>query len=662
VKTKVAAAWLLLGVFELALTLLIPAPTLLSGPLTPGARVTLAAFGLVMLLVGMSAMGLILRPLRRVRFAGAIVIWIAAVLYVASWGTFWNTGTFLDREAFAFLAPQPIQTFHWVYPPLALGLLALTFVLTWVIGVAVPRWVERRGPETGRRIVQIATVTAALCVAVAAGGHFLYDTQSGNAGPLVHVLRDVERRWLALSFVEGPSASSPSASAGGTTMRVVRRPVIGMDEYLVSVDSNRVRRLNVVMVQVESLRSDQLRAYGGTRDVMPTLDALAREGRVFTRAYVQASHSNYADLVPLSSHYPLRTREMYTFPPNPPYPRVLIYDVLTSLGYRAAIFSSQNENWGGMINYHRPSSLDRFFHAETFGGPTYTPWEDIGFADWVKQTGNAGSVDDRYTVDEAIEWIDHVAGQPFFLHMNLQSSHVPYVVPPDFPTRFGPRELDFPIMWGRFPEDRVADVKNRYADSLAFVDSQIARLFDHLRRRGLWETTVFVIGGDNGEAFYEHGFAAHASWLFDEVVKVPMIIRAPGLAPGLDDRPSMFLDIPPSLLELLNLPPHPSFQGISLFEPRPNRARSIYMIVQTPLAYETAIVRDGFKLHFAEREDKYFLNDLVNDPREMIDLAPERPQLVQQLAARLHRWRDEQLAYYADIERQKREYPPVLED
>ncbi len=101
---------------------------------------------------------------------------------------------------------------------------------------------------------------------------------------------------------------------------------------------------------------------------MPTIDALARESRVFTNAYIQASHSNYADLVPLSSQYPLRSPQMYEYPPNPTYPRVLIYDVLKALGYKTAIFSSQNERWGGMINFHRQSSLDRFFDAETFTG------------------------------------------------------------------------------------------------------------------------------------------------------------------------------------------------------------------------------------------------------------------------------------------------------
>ena len=140
-------------------------------------------------------------------------------------------------------------------------------------------------------------------------------------------------------------------------------------------------------------------------------------------------------------------------------------------------------------------------------------------------------------MDEAIQWVDSLGGEPFFLHMNLQSSHVPYVVPKDFPHRFSPKEIDFAIMWGKFPIEKIDVVKGRYADSLFYEDTQIARLFEHLKSHGLWENTVIVIGGDNGEAFYEHGFAAHASSLFNEVMKVPMIIRAPGLRPGEDDRP-----------------------------------------------------------------------------------------------------------------------------
>jgi arylsulfatase A-like enzyme len=308
------------------------------------------------------------------------------------------------------------------------------------------------------------------------------------------------------------------------------------------------------------------------------------------------------------------------------------------------------------------SSLDRFFDPETFDGPTYAPYGDTGFAEWVKDTKGAGSVDDRYTVDEAIKWIDGLDGQPFFLHMNLQSSHVPYVVPAGFKRRFSPDTIDFPIMWAKFPAGKVDIVKGRYEDSLFYEDTQIKRLFDALRSRGQWDNTVFVIGGDNGEAFYEHGFASHASSLFNEVVKVPMIVRVPGLAPGTDNRPAMFLDVPPSLLDVLGLPAHPGFQGISLFAPHPDPDRSLFTIVQTPAAFQSAIIRSGMKLLYNEFDGKYFLYDQVNDPGERHNLRDARPDLVQDLDRRLRLWRQEQLAYYADAERESHEYPPVFKN
>jgi arylsulfatase A-like enzyme len=280
----------------------------------------------------------------------------------------------------------------------------------------------------------------------------------------------------------------------------------------------------------------------------------------------------------------------------------------------------------------------------------------------VKETHGAGSVDDRYTVDETIKWLDSVAGQPFFVHMNLQSSHLPYVVPDNFPRKFSPKNIDFAIMWGKFPIEKIDVVKGRYEDSLYYEDIQIARLFQYLKSHGQWDNTIFVIGGDNGEAFYEHGFSAHASSLFNEVVKVPMIIRAPGLAAGTDDRPAMFLDVPPSILQLLGLPPHPGFQGISLFDSQPKSDRSLYTIVQTPAAFQSAIVRSGMKLLYNEFDGRFFLYDQVNDPAEKHNLAMSRPDLVQDLDRRLRLWRQEQLAYYADVSRQSREYPPVLKD
>jgi arylsulfatase A-like enzyme len=676
-----ACCWLLLAAIETVLHASVAGTALNDQDLPLGAGVSLAAYALVVLAAAVAAIAVPLWLVSRADANGArwlrltsatvrgLGVWLACFLYISSWALFWSTGIYLDRQAFAFLAAMnPVQVFHWVYPPLAIAVLVASAATAVVFGRLVPRWVSALSDTAQRRFVYGAGGAVLVCGAAAVAGAATYGSNANGAdqprstytvgrdsqsGPLAHAAADL---WRGLQPAPAPAIATADAS------RVIRRPIVSMDQYLATVSKENFRPRNVVMIQIESLRSDQLRIYGGTRDVMPAVDALARESRVFTNAYIQASHSNYQDLVPLSSHYPLRSPQMYEYPPDPTYPRVLVYDVLKALGYRTAIFSSQNEQWGGMINYHRSESLDRFFHAENFSGKTYTPWGDLGFAEWVKETKGAGSVDDKYTVTEAINWIDTVADRPFFVHMNLQSSHVPYVTPEDFPHRFSPKHIDFAIMWGKFPIEKIDIVKGRYADSLHYEDTQIARLFGHLKNRGLWDDTVIVIGGDNGEAFYEHGFTSHASSLFNEVMKVPMIIRAPGLEPGLDHRPAMFLDVPPSVLELLGLPPHPSFQGISLFEPAPNPDRSLFMIVQTPAAFQSAIVRSGFKLLHSEDDGRYFLWDQVNDPGENRNLVASRPELVEDLAARLRFWRSEQLSYYADVPRQSREYPPVVRD
>ena len=668
------------GAVELVLSTVVSDTALRNGQLPIAARISLAAYSLAALMAAVGAVGGLLWLLSRLRRAithpairwtvsglQALLVFLAVLLYGSSWALFWNTGVFFDRQALAFLALNGLQIYHWVYPPLAIFVLFAAVVGSAVMGWWVPRWIAGRRPAVQRRLVVAAAGALGICVVAAIAGQATYASATAqidepksdyavsrddHAGPVAHAVADIGRNsttevhWVA--------------STGNTN--VIRPSIISMNQYLAGVPQSAIKRWNVVMVQVESLRSDQLRVYGGTRDVMPTIDALARESRVFTNAYIQASHSNYADLVPLSSQYPLRSPQMYEYPPNPTYPRVLIYDVLKAVGYKTAIFSSQNERWGGMINFHRPSSLDRFFDAGTFTGPTYAPYGDTGFAEWVKETNGAGSVDDRYTVDEAIKWIDSVAGQPFFVHMNLQSSHLPYVVPEDFPRRFSPRKIDFAIMWGKFPIEKIDIVKGRYADSLYYEDTQIARLFQHLKDHGQWDNTVLVIGGDNGEAFYEHGFSAHASSLFNEVVKVPMIVRAPGLEPAVDTRPAMFLDVPPSVLQLLGLPPHPGFQGMSLFEAQTRPDRNLYTIVQTPSAFQSAIIRSGFKLLFSEWDGRYYLWDQVNDPAEKRNLASARPDVVQDLDRRLKLWRQEQLAYYADVSRQSREYPPVVKD
>jgi arylsulfatase A-like enzyme len=677
-----AAACLILAAVELGLHIFIPGSSIRDFHLPIGARLFLICYSLaVLFFVAAVSIGFFLlfkwpcsrfiatgRTVRwiTVGFA-AFLTWLILLFYGASWGLFWQTGSFINSRTFLFLAPHPLQVFHWVDADLAVMLVALALGGTWVIMIWLPRWVKRWPVMLQRRLVLAWSWLIGLCVL----GSFLGELYSGTdgrqfmrtailytksrdhtSGPFAHLLADLQK------YIR----YRPEERFKADDIRIIQRPVISMEEYLATTARGPTERWNVVILIVESLRADQLRVYGASRDVMPTVDALAHESRVFLNAYSHSSHTDYATVTPLSSHYPLRAKTAYTYPERPSYPRVLIYDVLKALKYQTAIFSSSNEHWGGMINFLKTGNIDRFFHAANFKGPTYVIQGDAGFAEWTRETKHAGSVDDRYTMSEAIQWIESVKPEPFFVALNFQSSHLPYIVPHDFPRRFGPGKLDFTIRFAHFPRDKVQVVKDIYADSLAYVDVQIARLFEYLKSKGMWDNTVIVLTSDHGQAFYEHNFASHASAIFNEVMRVPIIIRAPGLKPGIEDRLAQHVDIPPSVLGLLGLPAHPSSQGIDLLNSVPDPKRSAYMVAQTPLAYQYGIVRSGFKLIYDEHELRYSLYDLAADPGELADIAASQPGLVDELSKRLQTWRTLQIEYYTDKELHTREYPPILAD
>jgi arylsulfatase A-like enzyme len=187
-----------------------------------------------------------------------------------------------------------------------------------------------------------------------------------------------------------------------------------------------------------------------------------------------------------------------------------VFDVLKRLGYRTGLVSSQNEHWGNMHNFFDTGGLDHFFHSESLPSSAI-PDADPGFAEWAKRWGRSGKLDDRDTIDEAIRFVGEApADKPFFLYVNLQNSHFPYHTPEGFPRRYQPDTIDFPYAFGNYPREKVEIVKNRWRNSLSYVDVQIGRLLDHLKRTGVFERTLLVIGADNGEAFYEHETVCHA--------------------------------------------------------------------------------------------------------------------------------------------------------
>ena len=155
-----AASWIVVAAAELAFSALFSDTALRNDQLALGARISVVAYSLALLMAGVCAIGGLLFLLSRLRPADvhpavkwtvrslqALVVFIAVLLYGSSWALFWNTGVFVDRQAFAFLALNGVQIYHWVYPPLAIAGLVGTLVGSAALGWWVPHWIWQLKPD-----------------------------------------------------------------------------------------------------------------------------------------------------------------------------------------------------------------------------------------------------------------------------------------------------------------------------------------------------------------------------------------------------------------------------------------------------------------------------------------------------------------------------------
>ncbi|MFM7734560.1 MAG: sulfatase, partial [Alphaproteobacteria bacterium] len=192
------------------------------------------------------------------------------------------------------------------------------------------------------------------------------------------------------------------------------------------------------------------------------------------------------------------------------------------------------------------------------------------------------------TVDLLLDWLRTRPDRPFFAWVHLFDPHQPYAPPAAFlppgadaagdpnlarlfswpdgsPRRIRPAEVALIPLAKRARVDEVA--RARYRGELAFVDTQVGRIVEALRRDGVWDRTVFVFAGDHGENFGDRGELAWAhAGLFHDVTHVPLLVRIPG-ARGAGGRPPALvgnMDVAPTILDALGVAAPPGWKGRSL--------------------------------------------------------------------------------------------------
>ena len=256
----------------------------------------------------------------------------------------------------------------------------------------------------------------------------------------------------------------------------------------------------------------------------PHLDRLARDGVIFDQALSVAP-------LTLPAHSSLFTG---LFPPahgvrdnaGPPLHAVneTLAELLRAQGFRTGAFT-------GSIVLGRDRGLAQGFdhysvpvEAAT-GGGTRAAFQRRADA----------------VVTDAIRWLDGVAGSPFFLWAHLYDPHRPYDPPEPYRSRYS----------------------DPYLGEIAFADEQIGRLLDALRQRRLLPRTLVVVAGDHGESLGDHGERDHGIFVYENVLRVPLIISGPAVGPARVSAVVRLVDVMPTVLNLVGLP-HPRADGVSL--------------------------------------------------------------------------------------------------
>ncbi|MCS6911927.1 MAG: sulfatase-like hydrolase/transferase [Myxococcota bacterium] len=356
---------------------------------------------------------------------------------------------------------------------------------------------------------------------------------------------------------------------------------------------------HVVLVTVDALRADRLRRQRAGRPLMPVLSRLADTAVSFERAYAAAPHTAFS-LGSLMTGSPVRALSDL----RAPLPRTLA-EHLEEQGYRTKALL--------------PDGL--FFNGRRALAPYVA--SHFGFSQHVLHDGSAASA--TAAARAFVGEIRDLGEPPMLLWVHYFDPHEPYE---------RRAELDF----GSSSEDR-------YDGEVATVDAALGELVSALD--GLLRPVLLVVTADHGEEFNDHGGYYHGSSLYEEQVRVPLLVRAPGLVPRRVDRAVGLVDVVPTLLSLLAEPPLPGVTGRDL-GPLLVGADLPDAPVVSEVDTKRMVVRGWHKLIHDQLRDTWELYDLAQDPRERRNLYVLQPAIAAELTADLYDWLD-------SIHRQARE-------
>jgi len=373
------------------------------------------------------------------------------------------------------------------------------------------------------------------------------------------------------------------------------------------------RNLVVVVLESTSMAATSL----GNPEIgtTPYLVELAADSELYTQAYTIVPHTSKAiqgilcGIEPSISHWLTEAREETGIPTD------CLARMLAGQGYRTAFFQTATEEFEERRGLVNNMGYDDFYPLEAVKDPgSY-------------QRANYFGLEDDAMLPMSEEWLGEHGEKPFFATYLTLTPHHNYLQP----DRYG-------------LNDYVADdEQNRYLNSVWYLDHFIRNLINQYKALGLYDNTLFVIVGDHGEGFGEHGRKYHDTVIYNEGVQVPLIIHDPQAEPGVMPEATSVLDIMPTTLDKLGF----------TFETESQRGFRYGERNGAPVFTHCArvrscmsIVKDGYKLvhHFGIKGDELFR--LEDDPGELNNLIDAESEMAAAMLEEMDAWRSDILTQY----------------
>lgn len=398
---------------------------------------------------------------------------------------------------------------------------------------------------------------------------------------------------------------------------------------------------NAILILIDTLRADHLSSYGYERQTSPNIDRMAKEGVLFWNAVAPAPWTKPSTASLLTSLYPSVHGAQYGQSILPDSVATLA-EVVKSAGYTTAGFVANpqvkaifNFNQGfdfyddsiveDKIYYNilRSRDLEKKIIRSLF--KVKLNWTDNNNAEMINR--------------KVIPWLKHNKDANFFLYLHYIDPHEPYSPPGPFNTKYSDSKMNE-------NERNIA----LYDGEIAYTDKHIGEISQTLEELNISNKTLVILISDHGEEFYEHGGTGHGQSLYEELIRVPIIMKYPSFLPADNietDRVGI-IDIMPTILEILDVSSDNHMEGVSLLSLINKNGpvdRNDYIFGETYLGRFTgkAVSYKNWKYIYTESSElrdisKLGPEELYNldiDPNELNNIINQKPEIVQTLRTKL---------------------------